>query len=115
MTPPPYVSIFQAGWIRVEGDLSSNPSLMERLVRIPFGFRGIRFDEHGVYTENISLIQAMLDLNDLGVAFGEDYKQCCDPYGFMKDLQKNHILKKSFSSIYWKGPGDWHLRENSLE
>jgi hypothetical protein len=113
MTVPPYVSLFQNGWIRVVGDLSSNQALARKLVSIPFGFRGVRFDDCDVYANNPSLTQAMLALNDLGVAFGEDCKQLCNPCEFMRDLQKDKILKKSFLSIYWRGPGDWYLQNHA--
>jgi hypothetical protein len=40
-----------------------------------------------------------MKLNDIGILFGEDYKQDYSPAEFMRELQRQYILRKNFKSI----------------
>jgi hypothetical protein len=112
MKPPPYISLIQGGWIRIEGSLKAIQGLSDLAQSKLFGFSGLKYQERQSPFDNDDLISKLLELNTLGVAFGEDYKQACDPAGMMAELQKRAILRSPFTSIYWTGPGQWHLRIN---
>jgi hypothetical protein len=113
MKPPPYISLIQDGWIRIEGDHHKFPELQPILTRIPFGYSGVLFEENGDYFRNISLISRLIELAGFGVSFGEDYKQMWSPAELMRAFQEQGILRQEFSSISWSGPGAWSLRKNS--
>lgn len=115
MKPPPYIPLIQGGWIRVEGDLNKIDGLTKIVRAKLFGSSGLKYDERHAPFDNEDLIAKLVELNDLGVAFGEDYKQACDPAGMMAEIQKRSILKGSFTSIYWTAPGQWHMRTNEAE
>lgn len=112
MKPPPYISLIQDGWIRIEGDHPKIPELNQILTKIPFGHRGVLFEESGDYFKNISLISRLIELARFGVLFGADYKQMWSPAEFMRALQEQGIFREDFSSISWFGPGAWSLRGN---
>jgi len=102
--------------IRVTGDLSSLRGTDIKIERKLLGYSGVPFDNTvSSHFDNTDLIQKLMDLNDNGVLFGEDYKQLYCPASFMRELQIKGILKTAFKSIYWKGPQDWHTRENNVE
>lgn len=101
--------------IRLKGNLSGLKKGIEVKKKF-FGFTGIPFDSSTAsYFENIDLIQRLMELNEKGVLFGEDYKQGWSPADFMKELQEKGILREDFRSIYWTGPDNWHIRENKVD
>ena len=114
MEPPPYISLVQGGWIRIEGNFNRIEGLSDLAQSKLFGFSGLKYQERQSPFDNDDLIHKLIELNDLGVAFGEDYKQACDPAGMMAELQKRALLRSPFTSIYWTGPGQWHLRINQV-
>ena len=59
--------------------------------------------------------ELLIKLNDLGLVFGEDYKQGWSPADIMRDLQDKEVLLKSFKSIYWEGQDKWKLKENKIK
>ena len=80
-----------------------------------YGYSCVRFDDvERSDLKNISLIELLMQLNELGVVFGEDYKQLCSPAGLMRDLQQEGILRVAFKSIAFgiKKQGDWQVTEN---
>ena len=115
MNPPPYISLIQDGWIRIQGEFDSIPELAKLVAQIPFGYVGVLFAERGDYFKNVSLIETLMKVNAIGVAFGEDYKQIYSPAEFMRELQARAILKEDFRSIYWTGLDLWHLKTNPAE
>lgn len=114
--PPPYVSIiFICSHIRV-----SQSTKAVREVIIAAGHEIFK-DEYCVCNVKINqkvsgskkikqLNKILLSLNDLGIIFGEDYKQPMAPADYMRELQKKSILRKPFKSIGWFGPGDFIIR-----
>jgi hypothetical protein len=61
------------------------------------GYFSVRFRrEHSQDAKNIPLIELVLFLNDLGIAFSGDYTQAYPPSYLMSVLQNNFILKKAF-------------------
>ena len=59
--------------------------------------------------------ELLIKLNDLGLIFGEDYKQGWSPADIMRDLQDKEELSGSFKSIYWVGQDQWKLKDNKKE
>jgi hypothetical protein len=57
--------------------------------------------------ENGALIALLRKLNALGVLFGEDYKQGWSPADVMRELQERKLVAEPFTSIAWRGPGEW--------
>lgn len=115
--PPPYVPIIldhirlQSYTAELENELREKYNLT-----VVQGNYGLEISYNSTTTphfENEDLIEKLFILNKLGVLFGEDYKQMYSPAAFMRELQKREILKKSFTSIYWTGPDDFHYRENN--
>ena len=115
MKPPPYISLIQDGWIRIEGDHHKIPELNQILSKIPFGYSGVLFEEKGDYAKNISLISCLIELAGFGISFGEDNKQMWSPAGLMRAFQEQGIFRQDFSSIAWSGPDAWSLRKNSAK
>ena len=56
------------------------------------------------------LDELLLCLNDLGIIFGEDYKQAMAPADYMRELQETSILRKPFKSIGWGAPEGFMIR-----
>jgi len=102
--------------IRLEGDLTDLKKKGIKVKRKFFGFSGVAFDSSVTsHFDNIDLIERLMELNQGGALFGEDYKQAYSPADFMKELQERGILREDFQSIYWTGPGKWHIRKNNVE
>ena len=113
---PPYVSIiFMFSHVRVS---YSTKAIREGIIGA--GYEVFR-DECSVCNVKIDqcvsgekepkqLDEILVSLNDLGILFGEDYKQAMAPADYMRDLQEKSVLKKSFKSIGWSGPGDFVIR-----
>ena len=57
--------------------------------------------------------EVLLKLNNLGIIFGEDYKQGWSPADIMRDLQDKGILEHEFKSIYWTGTNQWNIKDNN--
>lgn len=117
MKAPPYIALIQDGYICIENlDRSTKKSIEHKglpLCRRHSLYHAIRFAETKTgYFENMSLIERLLDLNELGLVFGEDYKQAYSPAEFMRELQSKGILKVGFPSIYWSAPRKWHIKCN---
>ncbi|EDM25280.1 hypothetical protein LNTAR_24913 [Lentisphaera araneosa HTCC2155] len=73
---------------------------------------GIKYSELDCHDyQNTELLELVLELNNKGVFFSEDYKQTCSPAEFMKELQEKEILKGSFTSICWMN-GEWKLKKH---
>ena len=113
---PPYVSIiFAFSHVRVS---SSAKAIREAITAAGYE---IFKDEYcvcnvkmktGVSDEDKKgqLDQQLLLLNDLGIAFAEDYKQAMAPADYMRELQKESILRKPFNSIGWGAPEGFRIR-----
>ena len=103
---PPYVSmIFTSSHVRVS---YSTKAIREAIIAAGYE---IFKDEYSVCNVKIKqLDEILLSLNDLGLLFGEDYKQATAPADYMRDLQEKFALKKPFKSIGWSGPGDFVIR-----
>jgi len=51
----------------------------------------------------------MRSLAGAGIIFAEDYKQAWSPADLMRELHSTGRLCESFSTIAWRGPGDWFV------
>ena len=56
------------------------------------------------------LDELLLCLNDLGIIFGEDYKQAMAPADYMRELQETSMLRRPFRSIGWGAPEGFIIR-----
>jgi hypothetical protein len=112
MKTPPYINIIQDGWISIKGDPARLKAGGVKLEHKWFLRRGISYTGPGPNLENANLIDTLLVLNTAGIAFLDDYKQGWPPADVMRELQKKGILKTSFTSIVWSGPGSWQLITN---
>lgn len=113
---PPYVSIiFWSSHVRVR---YSTKAIREAIIAA--GYEVFK-DEYSVCNVKIDqglsgdekekhLDEILLSLNDLGLLFGEDYKQAMAPADYMRDLQEKSVLNKPFKSIGWSGGGDFVIR-----
>ena len=81
-------------------------NLSTRLGR-ELGYLSIKFNENGSLNNNLDLQTVMLELNRIGLLFGEDCKQGCSPADYMRGLHARGVLRTPFSSIAWRGPGEW--------
>lgn len=109
--PPAYVCLIQSGQV----DLCE----LSKIQHIEIKSRGLKagmrwFGHCSVYytdspndLENQDLIELLHTLNEIGICFSEDYKQQTSPADLMRDLQQQGSLNKTFTAIYWEGPGDW--------
>lgn len=113
---PPYVSIiFMSSHVRVS---YSTKAVREAIIaagyevfKDEYSVCNVKIDQRVSGDEKIKqLDEILLSLNDLGVLFGEDYKQAMAPADYMRDLQEKSVLKKPFKSIGWSGPGDFVIR-----
>ena len=73
------------------------------------GYSAIRFNPGGDNAKNISLLTILFLLNDMGVPFAEDHTQLWSPAEFMRELQRQFMLKKPFTSVGgpFKEYNDW--------
>ena len=61
------------------------------------------------------LDRLLLCLNDLGIIFGEDYKQAMAPADYMRELQETSILRRPFKSIGWGAPDGFIIKTFELK
>jgi len=113
MKVPAYVCMLDQDQICLSGGVGDlrvplrNGVLSTRLGR-HLGYLSIKFTATtGPAFENADLQWVMLELNKVGLKFGEDHKQGCSPAAFMRELQALGLLRAPFGSIAWSGPGDW--------
>ena len=113
MKVPAYVCILTDSQICLSGGVGElraplrNGILSTRLGR-ELGYLSIKFNETGgPLHDNAELHVVMLELNRIGLKFGEDFKQGCSPAAYMRELHARGILRAPFSSIAWRGPGEW--------
>ena len=114
--PPPYVSIiFIFSHVRVS---QSTKTVREAIIAAGYevfkdecSVCNVKINQQVSGEKKIDLLnEILISLNDLGILFGEDYKQVMAPADYMRDLQKKSILKKQFKSIGWSGPGDFIIK-----
>jgi hypothetical protein len=113
---PPYISIiFMSSHVRVS---HSTKAIREAIMaagyeifKDEYSVCNVKINPHVSSEKKIEqLDEILLSLNDLGLLFGEDYKQAMAPADYMRDLQEKSALKKPFRSIGWSGPGDFTIR-----
>ncbi len=119
MKVPAYVCMLTESHVCLSGGVGElrtplrNGGLSTRLGR-ELGYLSIKFiDTGGPHFDNTDLRMVMLELNRIGLKFGEDDQQGCSPADFMRALHARHILRVPFSSIAWQGPGEWFTRVES--
>lgn len=72
------------------------------------GHEVVRFaDSGGDLIQNPNLADVLRRLNDAGVLFCEDCKQGWSPADVMRELQTLGAITACFTTIAWRGPGDW--------
>ena len=113
---PPYVSIiFMSSHVRVS---YSTKAIREAIIAAGYevfkdecSVCNVKIDQRVSGDKKLKqLDEILLSLNDLGILFGEDYKQAMAPADYMRDLQEKSVLRKPFKSIGWSGPGDFVIR-----
>lgn len=110
--PPPYVSLIMGGYARIDNlDKAAKRELERRelpIVRDSCSCDAVRFGEpKGEIFADPKFIAVMQGLNGFGILFMEDYKQGWSPADHMRELQSRGIITVPFTSIAWRGPGDW--------
>jgi hypothetical protein len=118
--PPTYVPIIIPPLIRLayvtDGIKDKLRHQGLKVTKDKFSYYCIPYDDSEINDlKNISLVETLMKLNDIGVVFGEDYKQLCSPAELMRELQAERILRKKFKSIAFgiKQFGDWIIKENA--
>lgn len=113
MKVPAYVCLLTGSHVCLSGGVGDlraplrNGPLSARLGR-ELGYLSLKFNEtSGAHFENADLNGVMLELNRIGLMFGEDYKQGCSPADYMRELHARGILRTPFIAIAWRGPGEW--------
>ncbi len=117
---PVHVGFLFGDYVRIHGDVTE---LWPKLKAAGYGdklfidesnYWAIRFESGGSHNKNISLITLLFLLNNLSVPFAEDGKQDCSPAEFMRWLQRDFVLKKSFRSVggQYKEYKDWIYKIN---
>ncbi len=115
---PTYIPIILSSYIRlhyVTNDILENLKKQKLDIVIENNYYCVKYDNTvNDHFKNINLIETLMKLNDIGILFGEDYKQHYSPAEFMRELKRQYILRKSFKSIgfNFKKKGDWIIHEN---
>ena len=113
--PPAFVSSILNGRVVIEGGaakirpaLESSP-YSSTLVVDPPGFLAVQFNDEGSRLENAQLHELLSWLKDQGVAFSVD--RGWGPAEVMEGLFVHGRIKGRFKTIYWTGPGKWHVSD----
>ena len=118
---PTYIPIILSSCIRlkyVTNDILKKLKKQKLDVVIDNDYYCIKYDDTTKdHFKNINLIETLMKLNDMGILFGEDFKQYFSPAEFMRELQREYILRKSFKSIGFnvEKKGDWMIQDNTSE
>ncbi|WP_146518981.1 hypothetical protein [Stieleria varia] len=109
MQPPAYVSLIHSEFVQLAGDVGSDLLVLEELGMIRSGSCWqIPFSQSNPSAfEDRTLIELVSQLRSLGVKFGEDFKQMCDPATYMRELRSRSALDGGFDTIAFRGPQDW--------
>ena len=111
--PPTYVSDIQTGRIVIEPDYGSirasleTSPLSDRLIVEPPGYLAVRFRDEGPVLENEDLHEVLSWLNIHGVPFSVG--KGLGPAEVMHYLWEHGRIRGRFKTIYWTGPGRWHV------
>ena len=120
---PVHVAVIFSTYVRLHGDVTQlwnhlrETDYADRLFIDQNGFASVRFDEGTDHFKNISLLQLCFLLNDLGIPFAEDYTDLWSPAEYMKELQRQHVLRKPFNSIAARSVNepDWRCIEHEAD
>ena len=115
MKPPTYISIV-LDKIRIE---YLSEEIRDKIIKLGLSIEkdksnrdAIPFKNEGDLHTNQDFINIFSLLNKAGIAFGEDYKQMYSPAESMRTLQSQGKITAPFTSIAWKGPGEWFTTVN---
>jgi len=115
LPPPTHVSNIFDGRVEIERDtgrirtlLESSP-LSHNIILEPPGYLGVSFRDQGPLIDNEELCQLLGWLRNQGLPFsvGKGW----GPAEVMHDLWSHGRVRGAFKTIYWTGPGKWHISD----
>jgi hypothetical protein len=113
--PPTFVASIQTGHVVIERDngiirasLETSP-FSDRLLVEPPGYLAVRFRDEGTPLENEDLLGILnwLKTHEVPFSVGKDW----GPAEIMQHLWEHGRIRGRFKTIYWTGPGQWHVSD----
>ena len=104
-TIPVHVAIIFDDYVRLHGDVAHlwqqlrDAGYGDRLFIDEHGYSAVRFESGTDQFKNNSLLALCFLLNGLDIPFATDFKQLWSPADFMRELQRQLVLRKAYRSI----------------
>jgi len=112
---PAYVARIFRSRVEIERDSEQLKSFLEsspfsdNMIMDPPGYLVVRFRDEGPQLENKDLHELLNWLNSQGLPFsiGKGW----GPSEVMAELRSRGYINTPYKTIYWTGPGDWHISD----